>query len=294
MKNFKLENGGVGLSCYEWTVEKPLKQMIIIHGLAEHAKRYDDFAQFLNKQGISVFSMDLRGHGESIDDGLGIFCQKDGWLKVIEDIKLLYLYAKNLSPDTGIVLFGHSMGSIFARAVLQKTTDKYEKCVLSGVTVSKPGLRDIAPFMASLFPQKKPAKTLDNLTFGDFSKAFRPNRTKFDWLSRDKEQVDKYVADEKCGFVASGSMFKDVAKVLLFTLKDKNINAMPKDTPIFIISGENDPAGSFGYDAKYLAESYKKAGINVDYKIYKSARHELINEINKKEVYENVAEFVLK
>ena len=294
MKDFKLQNENVSLSCYDWSIQNPKKQMIIIHGLAEHAKRYDDFAQFLNKKGISVFSMDLRGHGESIDDGLGTFSKKDGWLKVIEDIKLLYLYVKNLSPDTDIVLFGHSMGSIFARALLQKTADKYEKCVLSGVTISKPGLRDVAPFLASLFPQRKPAKVLDNLTFGDFSKAFRPNRTKFDWLSRDKEQVDKYVADEKCGFVATGSMFKDVASVLLFTLKDKNINSMPKDTPIFIISGENDPAGSFGYDAKYLAESYNKAGITADFKIYKSARHELINEINNKEVYEDIAEFVLK
>jgi len=293
MKNFTLENKGVTLACYEWSVEKPKKQLIIIHGLAEHAQRYNDFAQNMNKKGISVYSMDLRGHGQSIQDGLGVFKKKDGWHLVLEDISLLYEYAKNKNPETGIILFGHSMGSIFARAVLQTSKDKYEKCILSGVTINKPGLRDVAPFLASLFPAEKPANMLDSLTFGEYSKAFRPNRTKFDWLSRDEKQVDKYVADAKCGFAASGSMFKDVAAVLLSTLKDKNIASMPKDTPIFIISGEKDPCGSFGYDAKFLEASYKEAGLTVKYKIYENARHELLNEINNQEVYSDIAEFVL-
>jgi len=293
MKTFRLQNEGTDLSCYEWSIDNPKTQMIIVHGLAEHAKRYDHFAKHLNNNGINVFSMDLRGHGESIDDGLGVFYKKNGWELVIDDISKLYKYVNELHPELTIILFGHSMGSIFSRAVLQKCNDVYEKCILSGVTISKPGLRDVAPFISSLFSSKKPSKVLDNLTFGDFSKAFKPNRTKFDWLSRDTEQVDKYVSDDKCGFVASGSMFKDVAKVLLFTLKDKSIKQMPKSTPIFIISGEKDPCGSFGYDAKYLKESYEQAGLKVSYKVYSNARHELVNETNYQEVYNDVIKFVL-
>lgn len=294
MKTFKLTNKGAELTCYEWTVKNPKKQMIIIHGLAEHAQRYDNFAEYLNKNGINVFSMDLRGHGQSTPEGLGVFSKTGGWKVVIDDISMLYSYAKDLYPELKIVLFGHSMGSIFARAVLQRSDDIYEKCILSGVTVNKPVLRDVAPFLASLFPKNKPAKMLDDLTFGDYSKAFMPNRTKFDWLSRDEKQVDKYVEDDKCGFVASGSMFSDVASMLLYTLKGKNINSMPKHTPIFIISGQNDPCGSFGYDAKYLNDSYKKAGLDVKYKVYEDARHELLNEVNNKDVYDDVVKASLE
>ncbi len=292
MKEFKLQNQGTTLACYEWSVDNPKKQLIIIHGLAEHAVRYDNFAKYLNKEGINVYSMDLRGHGQSIEDGLGIFHKKNGWHVVIDDIAKLNEYVKSQHPQLEIILFGHSMGSIFARAFLQMSEKIHEKCILSGVTVSKPGLRDIAPFMASLFPGDKPAKLLNDLTFGDFNKAFIPSRTDFDWLSRDEVQVDKYVNDEKCGYIPTGSMFKDVASVLLYTLKDKNINEMPKETPIFIISGEKDPAGSFGCDAKYLTESYTNAGLTVNYKIYEDARHELINEINNKDVYKDILDFI--
>ena len=293
MKTFKLENQGTTLTCYEWSVENPAKQMIIVHGLAEHAVRYNDLAQYLNSKRISVFSMDLRGHGQSIEDGLGTFYKKNGWQLVVDDISKLYEHVKSQKPELDIILFGHSMGSIFARAVLQKTNDVYKKCILSGVTISKPGLRDVAPVISSLFPSQKPAKMLDDMTFGDYNKPFAPNRTKFDWLSRDEAQVDKYIEDDKCGFVATGSMFKDVSNVLLYTLKDKNIKAMPEKTPIFIISGEQDPCGSFGYDAKFLKESYENVGLKAEYKIYKDARHELVNETNHKEVYEDISSFVL-
>lgn len=292
MEQFKLKNDGISLACYKWCVDKPTKQVIIIHGLAEHAKRYDDFSMHLNMENINVFSMDLRGHGDSIDNGLGIFAPKNGWQKIIEDISALYSHIKELHPKLDIILFGHSMGSIFARSILQQNKNTFSKCILSGVTISKPILRDVAPVVARLYPKTKPAKALDTLTFGAFSKPFEPNRTGFDWLSRDTEHVDKYVADQKCGFISTGSLFTDLAKVLLFTLKKKNIQAMPKETPIFIISGENDPCGSFGYDAKYLKDSYENAGLTVECKIYKNARHELLNEMNNKEVYEDLVKFI--
>ncbi len=294
MRTFKLTNKDDGLTCYEWIAESPKKQMIIIHGLAEHAQRYNDFANYLNKNGINVFSMDLRGHGQTTPDGLGVFSKSAGWKTVIDDISMLYSYVKDLHPELKILLFGHSMGSIFARAVLQRSDDIYEKCILSGVTVSKPVLRDVAPFLSALFPKNKPAKVLDDLTFGDYSKAFKPNRTKFDWLSRDEKQVNKYVEDDKCGFVASGSMFNDVSRMLLYTLKAKHIKAMPKQTPIYIISGQNDPCGSFGYDAEYLSKSYIKEGLDVKFKIYEGARHELINETNNKEVYKDIVDTSLQ
>ncbi len=165
--------------------------MLLVHGLAEHAVRYDDFANFLNENGVTVYSMDLRGHGVNVPEGLGIFSIEEGWQVVTDDINILYDTMKNENPDLDIALFGHSMGSIFARAILAQNKRKYVKCVLSGVTVSKPLLRDVAPVLAGFCKKDKPSKMLNDMTFGAYNNEFKPANTEFDWLSRDGEQVKK-------------------------------------------------------------------------------------------------------
>ena len=178
MRTFNLTNKDDSLTCYEWIADSPKKQMIIIHGLAEHAQRYNDFANYLSKNGINVFSMDLRGHGQTTPDGLGVFSKSAGWKTVIDDISMLYSYVKDLNPELKIILFGHSMGSIFARAVLQRTDDIYEKCILSGVTVSKPVLRDVAPFLSSLFPKKKAGKSAGRLNIWRLQQSIQTKQNK--------------------------------------------------------------------------------------------------------------------
>lgn len=295
MEEFDLLQEKISLRGYKWIVKDSDYIVIIIHGLAEHAKRYGRFARALNDANISAISMDLRGHGESIDDGLGYFVKKDGVKTVLNDISSLYHYTSKTYKDKKIILFGHSMGSIFARCIMQTTNDKYEKYILSGVTINKPVLRDIAPYLSgfmTIFGEKKGSKFLDSLSFGSYNKAIESPRTSFDWLSRDEAEVDKYIEDKKCGFAATARMFKEVSKAILFSLKDENINNMDKDIPIFIISGALDPAGSNGYDAKYIYDSYKNAGLNVEYKIYDDARHELLNETNRDEVTKDIIDFI--
>jgi alpha-beta hydrolase superfamily lysophospholipase len=188
------------------------------------------------------------------------------------------------------------MGSIFARAALYAFGGMYKAAILSGVTVDEPGRRDVAPVLAGILGalqgSSKPSSLLDNITFGAYNKRFMPARTRFDWLSRDGKEVDKYVLDENCGFICTGSMFVDISRVLLETLKSENVAKMPKDVPILIVSGTEDPVGSYGKAATFLEKQYKAAGLDVAVKLYSNARHELLNETNRDEVTKDLLEFV--
>lgn len=189
---------------YTWDVKKPKAIIVIIHGMAEYSARYDRFAKILKENNYAAISIDLRGHGKTAKGNIkGFFAKKDGWHIILDDIKLLINKAKMSYPNIPVVLFGHSMGSIFARAAMIDYGKDFDACILMGVTVNKKGLRDIAPMLSkflSLFGNKKPSNVLDFLTFGAYNNPFKPNRTKFDWISRDEVEVDKYISDDLCGF----------------------------------------------------------------------------------------------
>jgi alpha-beta hydrolase superfamily lysophospholipase len=285
------------LRCYEWPAENARAAVVIVHGMAEHAIRYGRFAKALNDAGIAAVSMDLRGHGAtaSVEDK-GWFAKSDGWKRVLADIRQLTGWAAEKYEGRPVILFGHSMGSIFARAALASFGGMYRAAVLSGVTVDEPGRRNIAPAIAgavsALQGSKRPSAVLDNLTFGAYNKRFAPARTRFDWLSRDQKEVDKYVLDGNCGFICTGSMFVDVSRVLLETLKPRSVAKIPKDVPILIMSGAEDPVGGFGAAASYLERQYGQAGLDVTVRRYEGARHELLNETNRDEVTKDLLEFI--
>jgi alpha-beta hydrolase superfamily lysophospholipase len=288
---------GTGLRCYEWPCADARAVVVVCHGMAEHAARYGRFAGALSDAGIAALSMDLRGHGASAEGGVkGWFAEKDGWKAVLEDFRQLCLKAQERYPEAPLVLFGHSMGSIFARAALFSYGGMFRAAVLSGVTVDQPLRRNVAPAVAravgALQGRKMPSKLLDSLTFGSYNRQFRPNRTAFDWLSRDGAEVDKYVADADCGFICTGSMFVDVARALLSTLKRKNVAKMPKDVPILILSGGEDPCGMNGRAARWLEAQYRAVGLDARARVYEKARHELLNETNRDEVTSDILAFI--
>lgn len=287
---------GTNLSCYEWPAENARAVVVIVHGMAEHAARYGRFAGALNSAGFAAVSMDLRGHGGTANGRQGWFAEKAGWKVVLEDIRQLTQWAADRYSGKPLVLFGHSMGSIFARAALPAFGSLYQTAVLSGVTVDMPVRRNVAPLIAGIVGAAggmgKPSPTLDSLTFGAYNQQFQPARTKFDWLSRDPDEVDKYVTDPACGFVCTGSMFVDVSRVLLETLKRANVAKIPKDLPVLIVSGEKDPAGMNGQAAAFLEKQYRAAGLDVSVKVYPDARHELLNETNRDEVTGDILSFL--
>jgi alpha-beta hydrolase superfamily lysophospholipase len=287
---------GAKLIGYLWRRESPKAVVAIVHGLAEYCLRYDEFAGFLNANGYAAISIDLRGHGETAENGmLGHFADKNGDKLVTGDVKSVVDRAKREYPRVPVILFAHSMGATFGKAAMIKFGDEFEACILSGDTLNKEGLREIAPaftWVLSLFGRRKPSKTLSSMTFGMYNSSFEPARTKFDWLSRDPNEVDKYVDDKLCGFDGTPALYHDVAKTILFTLSQKNIDKIPKDMKIFIISGAKDPCGSDGKDIKLLYDKFKKAGLDAQCKLYDDARHELLNETNRAEVMGDILNFL--
>jgi alpha-beta hydrolase superfamily lysophospholipase len=169
--------------------------------------------------------------------------------------------------------------------------------ILSG-TGSDPGfLSTVGIWIAKREIKKKGKRArselLNKLSFGSYNKAFKPNRTEFDWLSRDEKEVDKYIEDPYCGEVATAGFFYDMISGVKQLDKPERISQIPKDLPIFLFSGDQDPVGNNTKGVRTAYQNLKKAGIkDISYKLYKDGRHEMLNEINKEEVYRDVIQWL--
>ena len=293
---------GVDLYFYEWLPEvgKEITGVVqISHGMAEHALRYKNFASFLSDNGFAVYANDLRGHGKTAGDleNVGFVQPNIGWDKFVSDFKEINLMIQERHKDKPYFVFGHSMGSLLIRKFLLDTNNGLKGAILSG-SPENPGIVGNMGFLATkvlmLFnPAKSPSPFMDNLSFGAFNKIFKPNRTKFDWLSRDNDQVDKYVADPYCGGVFSLGFFHELLRGIAFVSKQKNINKTSADLPILIFSGEKDSVGNNGKSVAELLIRYKRSGLHdVTLKLFPDARHEMLNETNKKEVYHYILEWI--
>ena len=294
-------NDGINIVYYKHTVENPKANVLIVHGMAEHAQRYDDFANFLNKNGFNVYAYDQRGHGKTAGsiEKQGFFAEKDGWNKVVGDLKTLIETADADFPGIPVFILGHSMGTFVTRTYIADYDDCVRGVILSGTTGSAGLLGKIGILLTNiimLFKKKNSQSPLmDSLSFGDFNKAFKPNRTKFDWLSRDEKQVDKYVDDPYCGAVFSVGFYNDMMKGLEYVNKPETAEKVRKDLPMYLIAGDNDPVSKNGKQVKDVFGMYKKAGIsNISMKLYEGARHEILNETNKDEVYNDILTWLNK
>ena len=295
-KDTQVASDGVPLQRYHWPVEEPRAVMVLVHGMAEYAARYDAFAHALQVQGIAVLAMDLRGHGGSIlpEDGPGDFGE-GGWQRVCEDILELTQYAQDMYLDIPVILFGHSMGSIFVRAVLMLEPEHYAGMVMMGVTVDRPVRRNLGPVLTgtvAVLTGDKPSPFIDAMTFGSFNKAFEPARTKFDWLSSDPQAVDAYMADPLCGFVSHASLYQNVAAMLLDTLKRENLERIPRQLPVLVLSGDQDPVGMHGKAAQFLQETWSEAGLDIRTVLVPKGRHELLQDVCRDQVTEDILDFM--
>ena len=300
---FKLKAAdGAEIHVYEWLPDDSgeiIGLVQLAHGMAEHAGRFKDFARFLTLNNYAVYANDHRGHGKTAGslDKVGFLAPENGWDKVVSDFKLLSLYIKEKNKDKELYIFGHSGGSFIVRKLILDPGTKLQGVIISG-TGGDPGMLGvmgvlITRVMMIFYPANSPSPLMDTLTFGSFNKQFKPNRTKFDWLSHDNEQVDKYVADPYCGGVFSIGYFNDLARAVLFVNKQKNINKTPKDLPVLIFSGENDPVGNNGKGVKEVYHKFRRAGVrNIVLKLFDNGRHEMLNEINKNEVYQFILDWI--
>ena len=267
----------------------------ISHGVAEHVERYDDFAEYLAGSGYLVVANDHLGHGQSITDesDLGFFAEKDGWDLVVGDMRKLYELTHAQYPDVPYFLFGHSMGSFLTRTYIIKYPDGLAGAVISGTGQQARAIVANGVLLGQMECRRRGARyksdMLNNLAFGSYNNGITPRRTDHDWLSRDNDVVDKYVADPLCGFVPSAGLFTDMMTGIQFIRDWKTMQQMNKDLPVFFISGDMDPVGESGKGVIRAYRGFLKAGMkNVTLKLYHECRHELLNELNRGEVMRDI------
>ncbi|TQQ84971.1 alpha/beta hydrolase [Peptacetobacter hominis] len=277
---------------WESKTDMPTKGVIqIAHGMTETGKRYERFAKFLTERGYIVYINDHRGHGETEQDmeGLGFFAENEGFDLLVKDMKILTDIIKKENQGLPVYLFGHSMGSFASQKYLIDYPDEVRAVVLAGSNGDFGPLIKLALPLLHVIEKIKGARYrsafIENAVFGANNKKFKEKRTKYDWLSRDEEEVDKYIKDEKCGFMCTVEFYRDFVKGLIYIESDKNLKKLSKSVPIMIISGDADPIGKNGEGVKNLYRRYKKYGVkDVTMKLYPDARHELLNEINRDEI----------
>lgn len=279
--------------------DKPKASILILHGMAEHQKRYLLFAEYLVNNGYDVYCYDHRGHGTDKKlSELGFFASENGSQLVVEDAINVSNYIEKNNRCSKFFLFGHSMGSIIARNVIQ-TYDKYAGVVLSG-TLYPPRLLTSSGFLlSSLIRKFKGPKHvspfMSNLMFGSKKYTSLSTRTAFDWLSRSNPVVGAYIHDPYCGFICTVSFYQDLIKLTQNITNKKLIRLTRKDLPIFVVSGDKDPVGGYGKEVnKFLSVLSKCEFKNVSSKLYPECRHEILNELNNEEVYHDIQQWISK
>ncbi|MGB4486580.1 alpha/beta hydrolase [Pseudomonas veronii] len=278
----------------QWLPDTPPKALIMVsHGMAEHGGRYARLAEALCGAGYGVFALDQRGHGRTADEGtLGLFAERDGWNKVVGDLASLNQHIGQQLPGVPIILLGHSMGSYIAQAYLLHHSASLHGAILSGSNFQPVALYRAARLIARAERLRQGLRgrsaLIEFLSFGSFNKAFKPNRTAFDWLSRDPDEVDRYRHDPLCGFRCTNQLWIDLLGGLQQISKASNLAQIDPGLPILVIGGECDPV-SEGKRLKRLAHALREAGCqNLQLNIYPQARHELFNETNRDEVTADV------
>jgi alpha-beta hydrolase superfamily lysophospholipase len=301
--SFKTDDG-TEIVTKKWIKAKDSKPKAIVqiaHGMAEHIARYDSFAKELVANNLFVFGNDHRGHGETAkkpNGHYGYFADENGFEKVVQDMHQLTRIIESEYPQTPIFLFGHSMGSFLSKRYIQIYGNRLSGVILSG-TGGNPGImgklgKMIATREMKKIGRKTPSPLLHKLTFGNFNKAFRPNRTEFDWLTRDERQVNQYIDDPQCGGVFTSGFFYDFLDGLGTVHQPRNIDFVPSELPILLISGIKDPVGGRnGIGVMKSMQAFQQAGVrDVSIKLYEDARHELLNEINKNEVQKDIIDWI--
>lgn len=292
---------GKKIHCVRWEPEGSIHCVVqIVHGIAEHIARYDEFANYLNQFGILVTGEDHMGHGGTLEerDPKGYFY--DGWTAAVDNVYALTKETKQLWPDVPYVILGHSMGSFLTRTLLYR----YPDCGLSGAVICGTGWQSAAVVKAGLaisrsmchkIGETQVSSSLHNMFFGPFNRKIPNPRTPFDWICSDDTVVDAYAADPLCSFCETVGLERDMLLGIQMNQKKENLSKMPKNFPVLFIAGSQDPVGSYGKGVRKSAEAFRKAGmVDVNTILYPNSRHEILNDVEKKQVYKDVLHWIEK
>ena len=271
----------------------------LVHGMQEHIGRYNDFANFLANNGYIVVGHDHLGHGNTAkcEGDFGYFADNNGWDRLVEDVHILQNKIHNEYPELPYIVMGHSMGSLIVRTYITKYDDHLTGVIISGTSGQKYGLisgKILIKIISAFKGKRYKSRLIEHLVTGSFNKKFEPNRTPSDWICSDENEVNKFIEDKKCGKMFSVQAYYDLLSGTQYLSKQKNVNKTIK-APILIFSGDQDPVGQNGKGVLRVYKMLKKDGTrNVYLRLFKNARHEMLNEVNKLEVYNFILDWLDK
>ncbi len=283
------------ISVYKWTPEVTPKALIlVIHGLADHAGRYEELAENATNKGYAVYAPDLRGHGKTVRtaSGLGIL-DTNGWNLILNDLQVLTTQMQEEYPNLPFFLFGHSLGLEFAQDYIIRWGSTVKAVVLSAPQSQQPFYILLFGEMLGKGEIKKlgplaPSPTFQKLGWEKFNKPFRPAATDYDWISTDSKEVKKYIDDVFCGWIPSTVFATEITRGFKRIHKSSNREMIPNDLPILVLCGTQDSSNSFGKNVKTLEKKYKGLGKHVESKYYPDKRHDLLHESNRAEVIQDI------
>ena len=291
------------LHAIRWIPEgEPVAILQIIHGMQEYIDRYDEFANFLAEKGIIVIGNDHLGHGGSVGERgtYGYFCKNDPATVLVRDAHRLKKMTQEDFPGIPCFILGHSFGSFVAREYITRYGTGIKGAIIQGTAFMPSGtiksLGGLVNFLQVVMGEKYRSTMVNNMAFKGYLKKIPNPRTNFDWLSHNEASVDKYAADPACNFVFTLNGFKTMAELLKRVQDTDKMEDIPKDLPILITAGKEDPVGNYGEGPEKLYNIYKNdlQIKNVDIKIYDGLRHELQQEIGREQVYADQYEWIKK
>ncbi len=285
-----------------WEPSQEVKAVVqISHGMTEMIMRYDHFARFLNEKGFLVIGNDHLGHGQTAgcDEDLGYFCPKNMSKTVVADLYLVTKYAKKKYPNVPYFLLGHSMGSFMARRYIMTYGKGLTGAIIVGTGRKSKLVLMTGKVTAALIELFKGSryrsKFLKQVSFGSFNNHAKAEGIGGNWLTKDEKIVAFCESNKYCNFSFTVNGYKTLFDVLSFIQNKKNIQKIPKKLPIFMIAGTEDPVGDYGTGVKKVFGQYKQSGIeDISMKLYKGDRHEILNELDKAVVYNDVYQWILK
>ena len=285
-----------------WIPDQEVRGILqISHGMVEFIERYEEFAESMTKKGFLVTGNDHLGHGESIrsKEQYGFFAEKNGNSVLLLDLYQLQRKTKELYPDVPYFLLGHSMGSFLARQYLCLYGKELDGAIIMGTGYhshfeAKLGMQ-LTKMIAAVKGWGYRSRFVNALAFGSYNRKFRPGRTDKDWLTKDEKIVDDYINDERCQFLFTLNGYYHLFFSLAKLSNKDYIQKMTKNLPVLFVSGEDDPVGDFGKGVKKVADMFKESGMKqVSCKLYPNDRHEILNELDRKKIYQDLYEWIQK
>ena len=293
---FPSADGKTSIHAVEWLPEGDIRAVLqIAHGVSEFILRYEPFAEYLNTHGFAVVGHDHIGHGESLSPGAPrmYFGPKGSWNWVTADLEQLRSLTKERFPNLPHFLLGHSMGSFLARTHLIRYPGTVDGAIImgtgqmSGLLVA--GGKLVANLEAMRLGEDSASPLISKLSFHTYNKVFAPNRTAFDWLSVNEDNVDWYINHPLCGGNPTTGLFREMLDGISFIKKPANVAKMAKNTPILFISGAMDPVGDCSKGVRRAFESFRRAGMqDISLQFYPGLRHEILCEANRQEIFHDI------